>query len=463
MFVFSQKDLDQFAHRSGDWNPIHTSPSVARRLIAGEIVVHGIFVLLCALNEFCRGSDLKISSIKCRFLKPIFLKTKVNLDVLSADELSAEIIVYCNSLACVSIAVKFGGNKNYKKICQGAYVKASANNYNFERCKKASGDLPVKVNLNYLEQNFPELIDNIGIIPIQSLMLCSKIVGMDCPGLNSLFSSLDMKLDTEQSPSKLSWFVQRHTVPIAPIKIGISGGGLSGHIESFYRPVEVKQESFTSISEKVDSDIFKNQRALVIGASRGLGELTAKVIIAGGGEVIGTFCGGENDARRLEQEIRPSNQKFKMVQLDITTDDKGYLSSFFKTVMAPTHIYYFASPRIKSNNGDGIDNELLNIYRQFFVTSFSNIVEVVRNLFAEKVTILYPSTTFIDESVPDFKEYVAAKLEGERLYPVWNDQDEIEVVCHRLPRLKTDQTAGILTVDTADNFEEILKIIKVLS
>ena len=111
MFVFKQQDLDDFASVSGDWNPIHTSPSTARRLIAGEVVAHGIFVLLHALNEFCSTNDYTIASIKCRFLKPIFLKKEVQLSVDSVNEYSSKIIVSCNNAACLSIAIKFGGIK----------------------------------------------------------------------------------------------------------------------------------------------------------------------------------------------------------------------------------------------------------------------------------------------------------------------------------------------------------------
>lgn len=320
----------------------------------------------------------------------------------------------------------------------------------------------MQTNLNYINKNFPSLIDNIGSIPIQSLMLCSKIVGMDCPGLNSLFSGLDITFDAGQCPSKLCWNVQRHTLPIAPIRIGITGGGLCGHIESFYRPAAVKQETFETIKEKVDDDIFKNQRALVIGASRGLGELTAKIIVAGGGEVIGTFYGGHNDAKRLEHEIGATDQKFKMVPLNVLKNDADYLLSFFETEFVPTHIYYFASPKIKSNKGNGIDDDLLNIYRQFFVKSFFNIVEVVRGLFTGKITVLYPSTVFIDQKTSDFKEYTIAKLEGENLYSGQDIQDNINISYKRLPRLKTDQTAGILSMSTDENFKVMLRLIKEL-
>lgn len=462
MFIFHQKDIDNFSEVSGDWNPIHTSPSVARRLIAGDVVLHGIFVLLHSLNDFCHKNYTTFSLIKCRFLKPIFLNTEVQTNIVSISEYEAKIIVSCNAVDCISIVLKFGGTKNLKVGRPGRYPKSNPKYQSFNYFKNCFGSEDVRVNLNYIKQNFPKLADNIGVIPVQSLMLCSKIVGMDCPGHNSLFSGLDIGLDPETSSRKLIWTVQRHTLPIAPIKMSILGGGLCGHVESFYRPTEVEQDSFKNIRKKVDTNIFKSQKALVIGASRGLGELTAKIIAAGGGDVIGTFYNGYDDSEKIRKEVKKNNKKFDMVSFNVTQTNNEYINDFFKNIFVPTHIYYFASPRIKSNKSEIIDDDLLNIYRQFFVKSFSSIVEVLHELFKEKITVFYPSTVFIDEDVADFKEYVIAKLEGEGLYSDQNYKNNITILYKRLPRLKTDQTAGILSKNMDDNFEIMYKAIKEL-
>ena len=116
MTVFTQQDLDDFALVSGDWNPIHTSPSDARRLITGEIVAHGIFVLLRALDDLCQLSDLTLATVKCRFLKPIFIETEVQINVSIISEQKAKILVTCNSLACLSIIITFGGTKNLNTL-----------------------------------------------------------------------------------------------------------------------------------------------------------------------------------------------------------------------------------------------------------------------------------------------------------------------------------------------------------
>ena len=48
--VFTKSDQDMFVRLSGDYNPLHTDPVLARRLILGKQVVHGVHLLLWGLN-----------------------------------------------------------------------------------------------------------------------------------------------------------------------------------------------------------------------------------------------------------------------------------------------------------------------------------------------------------------------------------------------------------------------------
>ena len=49
---------------------------------------------------------------------------------------------------------------------------------------------------------------------------------------------------------------------------------------------------------------FAGSTALIVGGSRGLGALTAKILAAGGGKVIITYATGRADAEDLTEEIR---------------------------------------------------------------------------------------------------------------------------------------------------------------
>ncbi len=52
------------------------------------------------------------------------------------------------------------------------------------------------------------------------------------------------------------------------------------------------------VGPHVSANEFTGAAALVVGGSRGLGELTAKLLAAGGGRVTITYAYGEGDALR---------------------------------------------------------------------------------------------------------------------------------------------------------------------
>jgi len=49
--AFSLEDQLAFAALSGDFNPIHVDPLLARRLLFGAPVVHGVHLLLWGLES----------------------------------------------------------------------------------------------------------------------------------------------------------------------------------------------------------------------------------------------------------------------------------------------------------------------------------------------------------------------------------------------------------------------------
>ena len=48
--TFTLDDQLAFAALAGDFNPLHVDPLAARRLIFGEVVVHGVHAVLWALD-----------------------------------------------------------------------------------------------------------------------------------------------------------------------------------------------------------------------------------------------------------------------------------------------------------------------------------------------------------------------------------------------------------------------------
>ena len=91
--LFSQDDQIDFAKLSGDYNPIHLDPLKARRTCFGQPVVHGIHVLLWALDNLVSENlgYSKLTSLKTSFNKFIGVGEIVQFFLKNKDETCAEI------------------------------------------------------------------------------------------------------------------------------------------------------------------------------------------------------------------------------------------------------------------------------------------------------------------------------------------------------------------------------------
>jgi len=211
----------------------------------------------------------------------------------------------------------------------------------------------------------------------------------------------------------------------------------------------------------VARDEFAGVRALVIGGSRGLGEITAKIIAAGGGDVWITYHSGREDAERVTEEIRSAGFKCSYVRFDATASEE--LAGQCEIAWKPNQLYYFATPPISLEKGDWFSPEKFHTYCRFYVNAFSSTVDSVRRLGGENLSVFYPSTIFLEQFQEHSTEYCAAKAAGEllcrhleQLFPT------VRVYAPRLERLKTDQTSGLMSIDADDSLPGMLSAIRAM-
>ena len=86
--------------------------------------------------------------------------------------------------------------------------------------------------------------------------------------------------------------------------MAVVGGGLAGMIESYARVPPAPQASSRELAAMVEPGEFAGSTALVIGGSRGLGEVTAKLLAAGGAKVVISYRVGGDEAEAVAREIR---------------------------------------------------------------------------------------------------------------------------------------------------------------
>ena len=181
-------------------------------------------------------------------------------------------------------------------------------------------------------------------------------------------------------------------------------------IEAFLRHPPTEQPSYASIATRLAKNEFHGQTALIIGGSRGLGEVAAKLAAAGGAHVIATYAAGKADALRVADEIRDGGGTCDILAYDVLQPAESQL---FHLPALPDSLYYFATGPILKRNG-AFDEELFKKYLSFYVTGFANISAALHNKH-NRLSVFYPSSVFIANQQAGLSEYIRAKAEGERL------------------------------------------------
>ena len=104
--TFTSDDQRLFALVSADRNPMHMDPIAARRLLTGRQVVHGIHILITAIEYWKNDDDAFPVSIACDFSNPVSIGDKVvfTQNAQNDNEVTLEAKVNGNLCALVTIA-----------------------------------------------------------------------------------------------------------------------------------------------------------------------------------------------------------------------------------------------------------------------------------------------------------------------------------------------------------------------
>lgn len=457
--TYRLQDLHWFAAASGDWNPIHVDPLAARRLIAGDVVIHGILTLLWAMDAHFAARGHCPGGVSASFHRPILLEEPLALtrETSGLDDVRLAITQAGEEMTTILLASR--GREIDGAPANAPPPHADPIAHAFPDLKGLTGALPVTAEADQLRQAFPHAVTTLGILPVASIIGLSRIVGMHCPGLHSLFTGLNLRFEPALCEPLIRWQVVRHTIPQAPVRIAVAGGGLSGQLDAFVRPPFTAQPTIANVARSVAGNAFAGQVALIIGGSRGLGELTAKLVAAGNGRAIVTYRHGSADAQRVADEIAGSGKYCRTLKLDVAQPDEA-VATLISDGISPTHVYYFASPRIGHTRNRRFDAGLFANLSRIYVDAFACLAILLAKEIPSGIKMFYPSTVFLDELPRDFAEYIAAKAAGEALCKYLERYiPGLTVLVRRLPRLPTDQTAGLIRQTTEDPLRVLLGVV----
>jgi nucleoside-diphosphate-sugar epimerase len=217
-----------------------------------------------------------------------------------------------------------------------------------------------------------------------------------------------------------------------------------------------------AVAAQVDPAEFAGMRALIIGGSRGLGELTAKLIASGGGHVTITYAIGKKEAESVAHQLRSWGAPAEVLAYDVRMQPKLQLE---RLSASPTHIFYFATSTIFRPKNALVSAPVLAEFTTYYLQGFydlcSQLTEPRGHLTLGKLIAYYPSSVFIDERPTGMTEYAMIKAAGEQMCRDMNQQlPSLHILTTRLPRLPTDQTATLLPGRDIDPVSVLLPVVR---
>lgn len=460
-FSITIEDSLAFARLSGDFNPLHIDDIAARRLRFGGTVVHGVHLYLRTLEELAKHGAFAATG-------PSMLSATFDNAVRSGDIVNVRCIVESQKRRIVAQTngqQVFTGAMELDRALPASSEIAAGEFTATLPCEVAfppqnvDGSVPLRLSRSLLKSLFPALLALPNISWIADLLATTHVVGMRCPGTHSIYSGFRLQRLAGTLPrTALQYRVAGLEKRFQLLRMQVTGAQLRGTIETFFRPAPEQQRRLQHVVDHVEKDAFSGDRVLVIGGSRGLGELSAKILAAGGADVTITYARGVQDAERVCEEARELGRRCVARPLNvqqITTEDAAWLarSSF-------SHVYYFATPFVESNDG-AWNATLFDSYARIYLGGFASVISHVRQGIDRDrtVRILYPSSVFVSTPEHGFAEYAVAKAAGEALCDQLQSK-RMQFFKPRLPRMRTDQTASLVDIGAADPLPVMLATIR---
>ena len=432
---FTPEDQQAFAAWSGDINPMHMDAKAARRTQAGRPVVHGIHAVLWALDAAADCLD-GVGALTVRFDRMIHVG---DLCRLRRDAGGAQLAIIVDDVAVTRIDLSPRADRPLLPAEPDAH------------------SVPLEPQADAIAAAFPKASTALGTGFLVDLAGLSKLVGMVCPGLHSIFRGFSVTRGGEAVGPALQYRVLRDDERFNLVTMRVAGAALSGDVEAFRRAPPTEQPGVDALRGLVPPEAFAGRRALVVGGSRGLGALTAKLLALGGADVTLTYAVGDGEAGDVAQEIRAAGGSCNVLKLDVRQQPTaGQLPAG----AAFDQLYYFATPFIFGKRGRGLDPALLAEMMTFYVHAFYELCAGLREAGPQAIAVFYPSSVAVTERPAGLTEYAMAKAAGEVLCAdLPRLLKGVRAHIRRLPRLQTDQTASVQPVETGSAIDEMLAAI----
>jgi acyl dehydratase len=237
--MFDGTDQARFAYLSGDTNPIHMDASAARRAGFGEPIVHGVHIVLWALEALLREKNLALSRLRATFLAPVHVgETAIatlkrrsgstfRLDITVGDTLAAVLML---NLPGERGAAPRPGNRVHSHDWPKRPLELR-----FDELKDHAGAIRFAHRAECAASAFPIVSRSIAPKRVATMFALSRLVGMICPGLHSILKSYTLDFGETGEGGMLRYATLDVSERFRVVRLAVSGPGTIGEVAAVVR------------------------------------------------------------------------------------------------------------------------------------------------------------------------------------------------------------------------------------
>lgn len=436
--------VNEFAKLTGDHNSMHVNPEVARKSKYRRTVVHGMipYSFLQVLQLEYLEQHVLFESFSTRFRKPVFIGDEIHLDIsYESQDGGGTFEATWGAKNSDEILIKSSGRFRLQDNKQSNGGQSATNNdtyiidsidenqYLITELSDQSESFKISIN-SAVNQRYCDYILKSGMGGQQksyqlcnnltSILMLSTMVGMCLPGRYAIFTRFEFEF-SENVVSDEIYSIAAGITKVsaatemmeADVSIENNKAIGSGKLFVLLNPAPKKMISSQEILNKYMHMGLEKKVVLITGASRGIGETTAKLFASLGAKVIINYFRGKSDAENIVEEIRLNGGEAICVQCDIT-DDK----SVKRMIAVALGEYERIDVLVNNAVRDFLPKDIIDMewgdYLQEFDVSVKGlhaccraVIPIFKNNGGGKIVNL--STVAVDNPVAGQSRYITAK------------------------------------------------------
>lgn len=463
---FSQDDARQFAAWSGDRNPLHVDPAAARRSVFGQPVIHG---MLTTIRALAAAATRPITSLDVEFRQAVHPDLTYSLE--TAKDPSSDTLTLRTGREAIAV-VRINGDVDVVRPADAPWIhqarrqRTTLPGVRNEPAALDQDDLLATRELvaAYQTTAVPAgYLENGRLLPVQArvLALCSYVIGMEMPGLRSLFTRLRVTFSGsgEDSPELL---YRARTVRfdrqfrlldvqldvVTPEGVAVAAADLRAYVR--FTPLLIAPET-TALHLSASTKRMSGQVALVVGGTRGLGGELAAALAMTGSHVYASYHADGQAVEELEHALPDAGVSVEFLKGDAA--DRSWCEAAVARIVARHGrldlliLNACAAPaplRVESGNADAFIDYVAANLRAVQMP----LAAALPALASSSGTVAAISSSFVTEQPTGFGHYVALKEAVESaIRTTVREAAGVRAVIARPPRLQTtwnDTPTGVL-------------------